>query len=110
MRMRLLQTRNLVLIALAVAAYGTQACSSNDQDDLVVAQKTTQASSVSIHLEDASGNDIGSCAGALVQARMRCVFGSAPYVTAGTFMVCLVMRACVGMALGFGLGRRWTQR
>lgn len=96
--MRLLQTRNLVLIGLAIAAYGTQACSSNDQDDLVTSQKTTQASSVSIHLEDASGNDIGSCAGTLVAEKLvltagHCVVSASTWRVEGAGKVVTATRA-----------------
>lgn len=96
--MRLLQTRNLVLIALAVAAYGSQACTTSEQDDLGASQKTTQASSVSIHLEDSSGNDIGSCAGTLVAEKLvltagHCVVNASTWRVEGAGKVVSAKRA-----------------
>lgn len=98
MRMRLSQTRNLVLVALAVAACGSQACSSSTADDVVVAQKTTQASSVSIQLEDSSGNDIGSCAGTLLAEKLvltagHCVVGASTWRVEGAGKVVTAQRA-----------------
>ena len=98
MRMKLLSTRNLVLVGLAIAAYGSQACSSAEQDDLGVAQKTTQASSVSIHLEDSSGNDIGSCAGTLVAEKLvltagHCVVSASTWRVEGAGKVVTAKRA-----------------
>lgn len=79
-------TRRSLTRGLVLAGFGVAACSSATRDDAVVGQKATQASSVTIRLEDPSGRDIGSCAGTLVAPRLVLTAGHC-VVTASTWTV-----------------------
>ena len=63
-------TSLLLLPGLASAWIGLTACSASPDDEAVTGQKTTQASTVSIHIQDNSGNDTGSCLGTVVAPRL----------------------------------------